>query len=378
MAAVAIGAWACQSNNSTETTSKDSNAQAAAPAVNKMPVDADWTAFARYVSGVHDEMNTELEAADVWKLHSAKTHTRWEELQKQFGTVISTWVEGKKYLTDQSPKTLFYPFAGGDFYYANLFYPNRDTIIMIGLEPCGSMFDKKATDAKQLDQYLTDLDQAMFYPHKLGFFRTLSMDKDFNRGYLNGTLHTFLFYLTREGNNIHYVQSFDVDEQGNMANVTPVGMERSKQVGIKIGYSKPGDKQVRELVYISQNVADKELEKKPGFALYFQKRGAIVSYFKAASYLLYNEYFSTIRNVVLNQSKIVLQDDSGLPLKGLRDAGFNVELLGEYTKTISLFSNRFQQDMKDEYATTPPGKLPFTIGYNAEFGECNLQLATKK
>jgi hypothetical protein len=240
------------------------------------------------------------------------------------------------------------------------------------------MFDKKATDAKQLDQYLTDLDQAMFYPHKLGFFRTLSMDKDFNRGYLNGTLHTFLFYLTREGNSIHYVQSFDVDEQGNMANVTPVGMERSKQVGIKIGYSKPGDKQVRELVYISQNVADKELEKKPGFALYFQKRGAIVSYFKAASYLLYNEYFSTIRNVVLNQSKIVLQDDSGLPLKGLRDAGFNVELLGEYTKTISLFSNRFQQDMKDEYAATPPAKLPFTIGYNAEFGECNLQLATKK
>jgi hypothetical protein len=52
--------------------------------------------------------------------------------------------------------------------------------------------------------------------------------------------------------------------------------------------------------------------------------------------------------------------------------------LGEYTKTINLFSNYFQKDMREEYVSKKPAKLPFTIGYNAEFGECNLQLGTKK
>jgi hypothetical protein len=53
-------------------------------------------------------------------------------------------------------------------------------------------------------------------------------------------------------------------------------------------------------------------------------------------------------------------------------------VLGEYTKTIGLFSNYFQKDMRAEYEAKKPAKLPFTIGYNAEFGECNLQLGTKK
>jgi len=375
--AIVLGMASCQSNQNS-TVKTDSAAAPKAVVKEKVPVDAEWTAFARYISGVHDDMNTELELNDVWKLHAAKTHTRWEELKKQFGEVISGWVKEKKYLNEKSPKTLFYPFAGGDFYYANLFYPNRDTIIMIGLEPCGSKFDKSTTTGGALNEYLNNLDQAMFYPHKLGFFRTLSMDKDFNRGYLNGTLHTFLFYLTREGNNIHYVESFDVDDNGLPTNVVAVGTERTKHSGIRIGYSTPGDEQVRELIYISQNVADAEMVKKPGFQKYFQQRGDIVSYFKAASYLLYNDYFSVVRNVVLNQSKVILQDDSGMPLKLMRESGFNVELLGEYTRTIGLFSNRFQSDMKDEYQATPPAKLPFTIGYNAEFGECNLQLATKK
>jgi len=54
-----------------------------------------------------------------------------------------------------------------------------------------------------------------------------------------------------------------------------------------------------------------------------------------------------------------------------------VKLLGHYTRTIPLFSNLFQPDLKERYIQEKPDKLPFTIGYNAQYGECNLQLATK-
>ena len=109
------------------------------------------------------------------------------------GTPIATWVTDKNYLPKNAPKTLLYPFAGGDFFYANLFYPNRDTIIMIGLEPVGTGFEDSTVAPQQMEDYLTVLDRCMFYPHKLGFFRTLSMDDDFSHELMNGTLHTFLF-----------------------------------------------------------------------------------------------------------------------------------------------------------------------------------------
>jgi hypothetical protein len=170
------------------------------------------------------------------------------------------------------------------------------------------------------------------------------------------------------------VEYFNVDAQGNSVAVEP-GAEAK---GLKIGYSNKSDKSVKQLVYISQDISNTANQKSPGTINYLKQRGSVVSFFKAASYLMYKDYFSDITNVVLGQSKIILQDDSGMPLAAMKQGGFEAEVLGEYTKTINLFSNYFQKDMREEYVSKKPAKLPFTIGYNAEFGECNLQLGTKK
>ena len=340
----------------------------------KGSIDGQLSAFARYIAGVHDANNDSLESSEFWKLHAAKTDLRWRLLMQNVGTPIGTWVSEKNYLPKTAPKTLLYPFAGGDFFYANLFYPNRDTVIMIGLEPVGSVFDVNAIDCTKLEDYLTTLDRCMFYPHKLGFFRTLSMDDDFSHELMNGTLHTFMFYLARNGFDLHYIEYFNLDAQGKAVAVAP-GAEAK---GLKIGYSNKADKQVRQLVYISQDISNTANQKSPGTINYLKQRGKVVSFFKAASYLMYKDYFSDITNVVLDQSKIILQDDSGMPLSAMKTGGFDAEVLGEYTKTIGLFSNYFQKDMRAEYEAKKPAKLPFTIGYNAEFGECNLQLGTKK
>jgi hypothetical protein len=326
------------------------------------------------MAGMHDDNNDSLEQREYWKLHAAKTDLRWRLLMQTVGTPIATWVSEKKYLPSTAPKTLLYPFAGGDFFYANLFYPNRDTVIMIGLEPVGSGFEDSAVAPQQMEDYLTVLDRCMFYPHKLGFFRTLSMDDDFSHELMNGTLHTFLFYLARNGFGIHYVEYFSLDQNGNQVAVEP-GAEPK---GIKIGYSAKGDKSVKQLVYISQDISNTGNKKAPGVINYLKQRGSVVTFLKAASYLMYKDYFSDIAGVVTGQSKIILQDDSGMPMLAMKSAGFETELLGEYSKTIHLFENYFQKDMRDEYLAKKPAKLPFTIGYNAEFGECNLQLGTKK
>lgn len=369
---VLLAQQSCSSNAAEKKIQKDTVVVVAA--VKKQPVDVNLTAFARFIAGVHDTRNDSLEQSEYWKLHAAKTDLRWRLLMQNVGTPIATWVSEKNPLPANAPKTLLYPFAGGDFFYANLFYPNRDTVIMIGLEPVGTVFDANVVEFAKLEDYLTTLDRCMFFPHKLGFFRTLSMDDDFAHELMNGTLHTFLFYLARNGFDLHYVEYFNVDDQGNAIAVEP----GSEAKGLKIGYSQKSDKQVRQLVYMSQDISNSANQKAPGTINYLKQRGNVVSFFKAASYLMYKDYFSDITHVVLDQSKIILQDDSGMPLSAMQKSGFTTEVLGEYSRTIDLFSNYFQQDMRAEYEAKKPAKLPFTIGYNAEFGECNLQLGTKK
>lgn len=338
-----------------------------------MPIDIQWTAFARYIAGVHDPNNDSLESSGYWKMHAAKTDLRWRLLMQTVGTPISTWVKDKNYLEASAPKTLLYPFAGGDFFYANLFYPDRDTVIMIGLEPLGTRFELLNQDAQKMEDYLTTLDRCMFYPHKLGFFRTISMDDDFSHELMNGTLHTFLFYIARNGFSLHYLEYFTLDENGKQVAV----LQGAEPRGLKIGYSKAGDKLVRELVYFSKDISNSGNLNSPGLMAHLKQRGHVVSFFKAASYLMYKDYFSDIKDIVLVKSKVILQDDSGMPMGAMKNGGFNIELLGEYSKTIHLFENYFQKDMSDEYIAKKPQKLPFTIGYNAEFGECNLQLGKK-
>ena len=47
--------------------------------------------------------------------------------------------------------------------YARLFFPNVDTIIMVGLEPPG-YFDPQNVSSEELSTYLCDLERSLFFP----------------------------------------------------------------------------------------------------------------------------------------------------------------------------------------------------------------------
>ena len=209
------------------------------------------------------------------------------------------------------------------------------------------------------------------------------MEVDFTKGYLNGTIHTCLYYMSKFGYQITYIKAFDIDENGNPTKEIEVGTTAHKRQAIRIGFQdKNGTGMVKELIYISGDLSDKGLsasatKKGNGLYTFLNNRKQIVSFFKAASYLMHNDYFSKIRGIMTRNSKRILQDDSGVPFSILKSTGFNVSVFGEYTRTIQLFRTRVQPDMKAEYAAKKPAKLPYNIGYNAEFKQCNMQSAVK-
>jgi hypothetical protein len=112
--------------------------------------------------------------------------------------------------------------------------------------------------------------------------------------------------------------------------------------------------------------------------LQFLKRANInATYLKAASYLLHNPQFSTIRNLLTEESNLILQDDSGIPLRFINPDDWKVRAFGVYDGPISLFSSKYQSDMKRLYVSSDPLGLPFGVGYKWRLGTSNLQLMIK-
>lgn len=381
--------FSCQSNQSPEPieSSIDSVPKQEIKTVTKPqlpPVDPKWNRFALMLSGDTQLYQKNNPNIGVWKNYARKSSIKWDVLNQKIALPIQQWVAQQQYNQQHPSRTLLYPFAGGDFFYANLFFPDKDTIIMVGLEPPGFLFNPDTIEQEQLATYLRDLEKSLFFPHKLGFFRTKSMAIDFEKGLLNGTVHTCLYYLAKANKQIHYVKAMNFDQNGDFCDVDDIGTVKHGKKGYRIGYASKEDKQVKELIYFAENLAnsgvyyiDNKVKSLIPAAKFMEKHHNTSAFFKAATYLMHKSYFSWIRNTCTNASNLILQDDSGIPLKLLEKSGYKVQLLGNYTRTIPLFNNLFQPDLKERYEAAKPKKLPFTIGYNAQYGECNLQLATK-
>jgi len=358
---------------------KDSFNRRLESSIPKLEKDSQLTAFSRFIGGKSYGLSFNSNSSVSWKNYAAGNAKNWSFLDARIGKKIRTWVKDTKPEVENEPATLFYPFAGGDFYYADLFFPNQDTIIMIGLEPCGSIFNPDTANRDTLNKYYSVLQHSMFFPHQLGFFRTKSMKNDFNNALLNGTIHTVLFYLAEAGYDIHYIEYYNLDKDGNPIQITPaakVGNRKFKSY--RVGYSRGGKGQIREVMYFSQDASDGALNAQKGMMAFMNKRNQVVTFYKAASYLMHYDRFSVIRNYVLKHATRILQDDSGIPYKYLISGGFDVKLYGKFTATLNMFKEEFQPDLKEAYEKSTPDSLPFLIGYMAPKKECNLQLAVRK
>lgn len=77
--------------------------------------------------------------------------------------------------------------------------------------------------------------------------------------------------------------------------------------------------------------------------------------------------FSKIRNFMLNKSKTIFQDDTGLPYEDVVvHKAWKIRLIGEYTKPVKDFGDYvFQKDLDSAYRSEKNLiKLPFHLGYH--------------
>jgi hypothetical protein len=139
---------------------------------------------------------------------------------------------------------------------------------------------------------------------------------------------------------------------------------------------------VQNTAYISRGgLVAKGLEERKDLVQYFKNIDIKSTYLKSASYLMHrHESFSIIRDLILEESEFLLQDDSGIPVKYFDQNKWDLTFYGNYSFPISLFAERHQEDLKEIYLKKEQKvkPLPFGIGYQYVKGTSNLMLARKK
>jgi hypothetical protein len=147
--------------------------------------------------------------------------------------------------------------------------------------------------------------------------------------------------------------------------------------GVEIEFRSTADQSVHRLCYLSVNLADNRLRGNRAFRAYAATLKGPSTLLKATSYMTHKPEFSAIRDLVVDESGAVLQDDSGIPYARF-SAGWKVQLYGDYRRPYGSFRWMEQKDLRAAYRRPDVKPLPMQIGYGFRRITSNMLLAERR
>ena len=331
-------------------------AQVDVPAAKAVPADASPNDMARFLAGMqplHSSFLASMASTGEWQRYASNMDAKWARFDALRMQKVRAWSAAE--LPSRSG-SIFYPFSGPDFIYVSNFFPHASTYILCGLEPVG---DVPGTEKiHSLGAALGGLESSFGTLFTAGYFVTKEMRTGLAANSLSGTLPVLYIMLARGDNAIRSVKQL--------------------HRGVEIRFSHAGEMRERTLYYFSVDLSDGALRGNREFLGFLKGAGIYATYVKAASYLLHTGVFSTIRSTILDETKIVLQDDSGIPLRYFDAGKWNMRFYGVYAPPLDIFKQHYQPDMAAMYSRIAQKPLDFGAGYQWNPKTANLLLATKK
>lgn len=266
---------------------------------------------------------------------------------------------------------MFYMFSGPDFLYANVFFPDASTYILCGTEPVGPIPNIDNIPPDVLPSALANLRKSLDSVLNWSFFITKNMKVDLSQKQLTGTLPVLYVFLARAGCTIDSVARVSLDRSGNL-----IDEGKGTTPGVKIIFLGASGSQ-QTLYYFATDLANDGIKSNQGFIKFCSQQGEGVSLLKAASYLMHEESFSQVREFLLAKSKVIVQDDSGIPRHFFEDDKWIVRYCGHYSGPIDIFKKYWQPDLANAYAAAMPASLEFGFGYEWQPSRSSLIIATR-
>jgi hypothetical protein len=193
------------------------------------------------------------------------------------------------------------------------------------------------------------------------------MRVDLRSKQLNGVTPIFYLFLARMGCQIERVDPVSLNSEGALGS--------GGVPGVRISFRSGGGTQT--MYYFKADLSNGG----SGMAVlnFCRRLGSNgLGLLKAASYLLHSDGFSKSREFLLSECRVIVQDDSGIPLRFFGPDRWQLRFFGRYTNTTGgIFAKYYQVDLAEAFARVQPAPLDFQISYQYDPKEANVMVATR-
>jgi len=322
------------------------------------------------------------------------------------------------------PKTVVYPFAGGDLSTALTVFPDAEEITTMSLEPAGDPRTLEALlatskevkpkagkagkaapadagdgegEAKKkikvnplLEKALGTIQFELKFLYRVNFSNTANMITAMRVGELPTQLVFGLSALKVHGYEVVSLRYFRLDDKGVIQYLTDEDVAKAPDPlkgrastrnelfsNAELRFRKAGGP-VQTYRHIQYNLDDAHLKKDPRVLKHLEAKGTIASMTKAASYLLSWDIFVTMRNYLINHTVWMVSDATGVAPKWGKPAGFEYETYGEFGLAHLKEGHAISSDWRNEWKSQPKRELPFRFGYYDSKTQNHLVIMRKK
>jgi hypothetical protein len=338
---------------------------------------------ARFLAGLRPSPGSPLEAltkSAVWQRHAGRFDTLFELKDRDSLSKIRGF--GAKEIP-QTDRPLLYFFSGPDFMYANAFFADAPTYVLSGLEPGGEVPKIEELSPRAVEYTLHNVERSLNSVLNLSFFQTNDMRRELSDGPVFGTLPILYVFLARAGKTVSEAETIVLDQDGNIKQASAEGQSgdvgetsQSGVRGLKIVFSDANHSR-QTLYYFTGDVSNDGL-RKSGLLKFCERLGQSNALIKSASYLLHRDRYADLRDFILKQSAVIMQDDSGIPVSQFDPSKWELQPFGNYVGPIPLFRNRYQESLAKLFQVHGRKGLDFGVGYQWRRNRSNLLLAVRK
>lgn len=312
----------------------------------------------------------------TWYGRSMKKH--WSKYEKTIGNPLRSWAA--EHVPEVNSGVVFYPFGGPDFATVYRVFPRADRYVLIALQRGGRAPRLDEASDNRLSQVLRLFEQGLKEFAHRGFFLTKEMNRLFDwDNTVEGMTGVIAAFAELEGFDILKVDPIRVNPTSGFVETHPEDhAQRKNWNSVRLYLQSRAERRTVIIDYIRMNLYDEYLRKIPGQVKLIERMALYPTFVKAASHLMQQDGFATIRESLLEYATLIVQDESGLPFTALSEK-FDVELFGRFTLTNKLFRGvKGWRELAAAFNNPEPKvTIDFPIGYKKPAGSC-LMVAKRK
>lgn len=300
----------------------------------------------------------------------------WSEYESRIGRPMRKW--SCQELGRIEGGTVFYPFSGPDLPTPVQLFPDADRYVLVSMQKAEPPPPVDTMSPKAFESYAGDFRKAWKFYGALGFFRTEDLEAVENSpGPGIGMTGALMAFAVRLGFEIESVEPIRLIPGAN--DVVPFREDfptAETWNSVRLTLRKGG----REVLvdYVRLDLRDGWLRQLQGAHGWIDRMAENPTILKAASHLPEDPEFTIVRNAILWNAPLIVQDETGIDYAALAES-FSVRLYGKFTKPNGSFHPKLAQSLATAYRTGGPAikPLPFRLGYEKDAGSA-MHVAIRK